>query len=53
VLFLFALIVTVVPLSLGLQALLRPLFRKQLTKIKTRFELPSGSAYDRCHRYDS
>ncbi|MEJ8821130.1 dialkylresorcinol condensing enzyme [Variovorax humicola] len=53
VVFLFALIVTVVPLSLGLQALLRPLFRKQLTKIKTRFELPSGSAYDRCHRYDS
>jgi len=53
VLFLFALIVTVVPVSLGLQALLRPLFRRQLTKIKTHFELPSGSATDRCHRYDS
>lgn len=52
VLFLFALIVTVVPVSLTLQALLRPLFRGALTKMKTRFELPSGSATDRCHLYD-
>ena len=53
VLFLFTLIVTVLPVSLGLQALLRPLFRGRLTRIKTRFELPSGSAHDRRHRYDS
>lgn len=52
VLFLFALIVTVVPVSLTLQALFRPLFRGALTKMKTRFEHPSGSATDRCHRYD-
>ncbi|MDM0115344.1 dialkylresorcinol condensing enzyme [Variovorax sp. J22R133] len=53
VLFLFMLIVTVMPVSLALQALLRPLFKKRLTGIKNYFELPSGSATDRCHRYDS
>jgi hypothetical protein len=52
VLFLFTLIVTVVPVSLGLQALFRPLFRGALTKMKARFEHPSGSATDRCHLYD-
>ena len=52
VLFLFALIVTVVPVSLGLQALLRPLFRGWLGKMKLEFERPSGSATDRCHLYD-
>lgn len=52
VLFLFALIVAVVPVSLTLQALFRPLFRGALTKMKARFEHPSGSATDRCHLYD-
>jgi len=52
VLFLFALIVTVVPVSLSLQALLRPLFKGWLTKMKARFEHPSGSATDRSHLYD-
>lgn len=52
VLFLFVLIVTVVPVSLTLQALFRPLFRGTLTKMKARFEHPSGSATDRCHLYD-
>ena len=52
VVFLLALIVTVLPLSLALQALLRPLFRARLTKMKARFEHPSGSATDRCHVYD-
>jgi len=52
VLFLFVLIVTVVPVSLALQALLRPLFRGALTRMKHRFELPSGSATDRCRLYD-
>lgn len=51
-LFLFVLIVTVVPVSLALQALLRPLFRGALTRMKHRFELPSGSATDRCRLYD-
>jgi hypothetical protein len=50
--FLFALIVTVVPISLTLQALLRPLFRGWLTKMKADFERPSGSATDRSHLYD-
>ncbi|RZI96361.1 MAG: dialkylresorcinol condensing enzyme [Variovorax sp.] len=53
VLFLLALIVTVVPVSLTLQALFRPLFKGALTKMKTRFEQPSGSATDRCHLYDN
>lgn len=52
VLFLLALIVTVLPVSLALQALLRPLFRASLSKIQARFELPSGSDRDRCHLYD-
>lgn len=52
VLFLLALIVTVVPVSLSLQALFRPLFGKALEKMKTRFEQPSGSATDRRHLYD-
>ncbi len=53
VLFLLTLIVTVLPVSLALQALLRPLFRARLSKIKDQFELPSGSARDRCHLYDA
>lgn len=52
VLFLIALIVTVVPVSLTLQALFRPLFKGSLTKMKDRFERPSGSATDRCPLYD-
>lgn len=51
-LFLLALIVTVLPVSLALQALLRPLFGGSLAKIRNRFESPSGSAMDRCHLYD-
>ena len=52
VVFLLALIVTVVPLSLGLQALLRPLFKARLAKIKSYFERPSGASTDRCHLYE-
>ncbi|RIX81747.1 dialkylresorcinol condensing enzyme [Acidovorax cavernicola] len=52
VLFLLALIVTVVPVSLTLQALLRPLFRGWLTKMTAQFERPSGSATDRLPLYD-
>ncbi|SEK16269.1 hypothetical protein SAMN05216567_12719 [Variovorax sp. OK605] len=52
VLFLIALIVTVVPVSLTLQAILRPLFRGWLTKMTAQFECPSGSATDRTPLYD-
>ena len=52
VVFLCALIVTVVPVSLMLQALLRPLLKTRLTKMTAQFERPSGSATDRCHLYD-
>lgn len=48
VLFLFALIVTVVPLSLTLQALARPWCRGWLHRIRAQYELPSGSDTDRC-----
>jgi len=52
VLFLLVLIITVVPVSLTLQALLRPLFRGWLTRMAAQFECPSGSATDRSHLYD-
>jgi len=52
VVFLLVLIVTVVPVSLTLQALLRPLFKGWLTKMTAYFERPSGSATDRSHLYD-
>jgi hypothetical protein len=50
--FLVAMIVTLVPTSLALQAVLRPLMRKWLSTIKARFELPSGSATGRAHIYE-
>ncbi|MDQ0569431.1 hypothetical protein QFZ42_001265 [Variovorax paradoxus] len=52
VVFLLVLIVTVVPVSLTLQALLRPLFKGWLTKMTAHFERPSGSATDRSPLYD-
>ncbi|MDN6886027.1 dialkylresorcinol condensing enzyme [Variovorax sp. CAN2819] len=52
VLFLLVLIITVVPVSLSLQALLRPLFRGWLTRMTAQFECPSGSATDRTPLYD-
>ncbi len=52
VLFLLALIVSVVPVSLTLQALLRPLFKGWLTRMTVHFERPSGSAVDRVPLYD-
>jgi hypothetical protein len=47
VIFLVALIVTVVPISLALQALLRPLLRGRLAQMKKDFEFPSGSGTER------
>ncbi|MDH4235182.1 MAG: dialkylresorcinol condensing enzyme [Gallionella sp.] len=51
VIFLVALIVTVVPVSLMLQALIRPFLRKRLAEMKHDFELPSGSGNERMSRY--
>lgn len=52
VVFLCALIVTVVPVSLALLSLLRPSLKTRQTKMTAQFERPSGSATDRCHLYD-
>lgn len=51
VIFLATLIVTVVPLSLLLQLLLRPFMRKRLAELKQKFDLPSGSGTERMHLY--
>ncbi|MEN9974213.1 MAG: hypothetical protein RLZZ282_219 [Verrucomicrobiota bacterium] len=50
--FLLTLIITVVPVSLVLQALLRPLLRERLAGLKQRFEQPSGSGNERLSQYD-
>jgi hypothetical protein len=52
VVFLVLMIVTVVPTSLALQALLRPWLRGWLGRIKHQFEMPSGSATDRLPLYE-
>lgn len=50
--FLVAIIVTVVPTSLFLQSLLRPFLRQRLARIKEEFESPSGSGNERLALYD-
>ncbi len=50
--FLVLMIATLVPLSLALQALLRPFLRGWLTRIEARFEAPSGSSMERGHLYE-
>lgn len=52
VIFLIALILTVVPLSLLIQSLLRPLMRRRFAALKQRFDLPSGSGTERMHLYE-
>ncbi|GAB4569351.1 MAG: hypothetical protein Tsb007_46280 [Rhizobacter sp.] len=52
VIFLIVMIITVVPTSLALQALLRPFMGGWLTKIKAQFEQPSGSSTERSHTYE-
>ena len=52
VIFLLAIIVTVVPISLTLQALLRPLLKRRLAALKLEFERPSGSGTERMAQYD-
>nr|WP_041420724.1 hypothetical protein [Sideroxydans lithotrophicus] len=52
VVFLIALILTVVPLSLLVQSLLRPLMRRRFAALKQRFDLPSGAGAERMHLYE-
>ncbi len=52
VVFLILMIVTVVPTSLLLQLLLRPVLGGWLGRIKAQFEMPSGSATDRLPLYE-
>lgn len=51
VFFLITLIVTVVPVSLALQALIRPLLRERIARMKHDFEFPSGSGTERMSKY--
>lgn len=52
VVFLIVMIITVVPTSLALQALLRPLMGGWLSKIKAHYEQPSGSSTERSHSHE-
>ena len=52
VVFLITLIITVVPISIFVQLLLRPLLRAKMAKAKTYFELPSGSGKERLQQYE-
>lgn len=51
IVFLILLILTVVPISLLLQPLLRPLLRQRMKALKQRFEMPSGSGGERMGMY--
>lgn len=49
--FLILLIIFVVPLSLSVQALLRPFMARRFEALKAQFEAPSGSSAERMHQY--
>ena len=51
VIFLITLVLTVVPLSLLIQALLRPLMRRRFAVLKQQFDTPSGSGTERMELY--
>jgi len=51
VLFLIALIVTVIPLSLLIQIMLRPLMFRRFEALKQQFDAPSGSSMERMSLY--
>ena len=51
IIFLVALIITVVPITMILQKLMRPLFKKKFQTLKEHYELPSGSATDRIKEF--
>lgn len=52
VIFLITLILSIVPLSLLLQALLRPFMRRRFAATRQRFETPSGSGMERLPLYE-
>lgn len=52
VIFLITLILTIVPLSLLLQALLRPFLQRKFAAIKKKFDEPSGSGIERMSSYE-
>lgn len=51
VVFLITLIVTVIPISLLIQIMLRPLMHKRFETLKQQFEMPSGSSKERMNLY--
>ena len=51
IIFLVALIITVVPITMVLQKLMQPLFKKKFQTLKEHYELPSGSATDRINKF--
>lgn len=52
VVFLITLILTIVPLSLLLQAVLRPLLQRKFAALKQKFDAPSGSGIERMSVYE-
>ena len=52
-LYLIAMVITVVPLSLLVQSLLAPMLRPRLARLKAQYEQPSGSQDDRIQQYVS
>lgn len=50
--FLFILIVTVLPVSLLIQALFRPFLKRRFVELKQRFDAPSGSGIERMSLYE-
>jgi hypothetical protein len=52
VIFLITLISTVVPVSLLIQSLTRPLMRQRFAALKQQFDQPSGSGAERMHLYE-
>jgi hypothetical protein len=52
VIFLIMLVLSVVPLSLAVQAVLRPLLTSQMMELKQQFEMPSGSGQERMDMYE-
>ena len=52
IIFLVCLIITVVPISLLLQSMLRPLLQKKMARDKLYFESPSGSGNERLRLYE-
>jgi hypothetical protein len=50
--FLIAMLLTVVPISLTVQALLRPFMGRRFAAIKQKYEVPSGSGKERMLQYE-